>query len=72
MRILRITHQYRRDFTAITECEHCGHTETLKNSYDDDYYHRNVIPKMKCKKCGKKANDDYRPMGTKYKTDKII
>lgn len=65
MRIKEITSQSRRDFYAIYECEHCGHTHK-SHGYDDDNFHRNVVPKMKCEKCGKAAAEDYRPMGTKY------
>lgn len=71
MKIKTITDQNRRDFTAIYECEHCGQTET-GYGYDDDNFHRNVIPKMTCKKCGKSAGDDYRPMGTKYAADAVV
>ena len=46
--------QEERDFTAIYECEHCGATEK-GCGYDDDNFHRNVIPAMKCKACGKKG-----------------
>ena len=35
------------------------------SGYDDDKFHRNVIPKMKCENCSKIAAEDYRPMGTK-------
>lgn len=66
MRIKEITSQHRRDFTAIMECEHCGYTEIDNSGYDDAYYHQNVIPNMKCDKCGKKASDDYTPRNTKY------
>lgn len=65
MKIKRIISQYRRDFTAIYECEHCNHEEK-RSGYDDSYFHTNVIPDMKCPKCGKKARDDYRPLATKY------
>lgn len=65
MRIKRIVDQHRRDFTAEYECEHCGYT--YKGSgYDDANFHRNVIPNMKCPKCGKTASADYRPLETKY------
>jgi len=66
MRIKEITSQHRRDFTAIMECEHCGHNEVDNSGYDDAFYHQNVIPNMKCDKCGKKASDDYAPRSTKY------
>ena len=65
MKIKKIESQNRRDFWAIYECEHCGATER-SSGYDDAYYHQNVIPNKECKKCGKKANDDYRPLTTKY------
>jgi len=68
MKIKRIISQYRRDFHADYECESCGYIEANKNGYDDAYFHENVIPKMKCPKCGKTSADtgDYRPMKTKY------
>lgn len=65
MRIVEITSQIRRDFRAIFECEHCGKTESGKG-YDDDFFHRKVIPEMVCKECGKKADENYRPLSTKY------
>ena len=72
MKIQKITSQHRRDFTAIMECEHCGSTEVNNYGYDDDYYHSNVIPQMKCVKCGKTASDDYRPLATKYDQHEIV
>ena len=66
MRIKQIVSQNRRDFTAIMECEHCGATEKLSSGYDDAYYHNNVIPVMKCSKCGKTAANDYTPRATVY------
>lgn len=65
MRIKEIIDQHRRDFTAIYECEHCGVTRRA-GGYDDDNFHRNVIPKMGCTECGKTAEDTYRPLATKY------
>ena len=66
MYIKKIISQYRRDFRAIYECEHCGHSEE-DSGYDDAYFHREVVPNMECPKCGKKADkENYRPMGTKY------
>jgi transcription elongation factor Elf1 len=65
MRIKEKLSQNRRDFQAIYECEHCG--ETLKSDgYDDVNFHKNVIPSMKCKSCGKSAPEDYKPMETRY------
>lgn len=65
MKIKQIKSQMRRDFTAIYVCEHCGHEEE-GSGYDDSYFHQTVIPNKECKKCGKKASDDYRPLATKY------
>ena len=65
MKIKEITSQHRRDYTAIMICEHCDH-EQIDHGYDDSNYHQNVIPKMKCHKCGKVAGEDYRPLATKY------
>jgi len=65
MKIKEITSQSRRDFTAVYECEHCGATRKGQG-YDDANFHMNVIPMMKCDKCGKTAADNYRPLATKY------
>ena len=68
MKIKKITNQYRRDFTAIYECQHCGH-EVKGTGYDDAYFHENVIPSMTCAKCGRSAKGadvEYRPLTTKY------
>lgn len=66
MKIKQILTQHRRDFTAVMECEHCGHESKLMHGYDSDDFHRNVIPDMDCKECGEKAPDSYRPLATKY------
>ena len=71
MRIKEITSQNRRDFRATYECDHCGH-EDAGRGYDDDNFHRNVIPKMACKSCGKTAADTYRPLATKYAAHEIV
>lgn len=65
MRIEEILSQNRRDFRAIFKCEHCGH-EIEQGGYDDAYYHREVVPTMRCEKCDKTAADDYTPRATKY------
>ena len=65
MRIKKITSQSRRDFYAIFVCEHCGHEEE-RSGYDDGNFHKNVIPAMKCDKCGKCAPADYEPQDTRY------
>lgn len=69
MKIQKIVSQHRRDFTAIYECEHCGTTKR-GSGYDDDNFHRNVIPNMPCESCGKTA--EYRPLATKYPAHAVI
>ena len=71
MRIKKICSQIRRDFWAIYECDHCGATRK-GDGYDDDNFHRNVIPNMRCEKCGKTAGTDYRPRGTKHAAHAIV
>lgn len=71
MKIKRIISQSRRDFTAVFECEHCA-AESQGHGYDDDNFHRNVIPKMKCEACGEVSPAEYRPLGTKYSEDQVV
>ena len=71
MRIKEIVNQHRRDFTAIYECEHCGHEEK-GSGYDDSYFHRTVIPKRKCGSCGKAAGENYRALTTKYQDHETV
>lgn len=65
MKIVDIISQTRRDFRAIFECEHCKKCEIL-SGYDNSYFHQKVIPEMKCKNCGEKSDESYRPLCTKY------
>ena len=55
MKLISILYQNRRDFQGKYKCEFCNHIETdsSMDSYDDRYYHDEVIPNKKCKKCGK-------------------
>lgn len=55
MRIKTILSQHRRDFYAVYECDHCGHETGKQPGYDDANFHQNVIPSMKCPKCGQTA-----------------
>ena len=71
MKIKTILSQSRRDFTAIYECEHCGH-EYKSFGYDDTNFHKNVIPKIACPKCKKTSGDDYRPLATKYPDSEVV
>lgn len=54
MHIKQKISQYRRDFTAEYECEHCGGFQR-GSGYDDAYFHEYVIPSMVCATCGKRA-----------------
>lgn len=71
MKIKKIESQHRRDFYAVFECEHCGATDR-RSGYDDDYFHRSVIPAMECKACGKTAPSDYRPCMPKYGAHEVV
>ena len=71
MKINTIISQYRRDFTVIYECEHCGDLKT-SYGYDDSNFHRNVIPQMECSKCGKKSSDSYRLLTPKYSEHTVV
>jgi len=64
MKIKKIESQYRRDFRAVYECEHCGYTKR-DWGYDDANFHQNVIPEMRCDKCGR-TGKNYRPLAPKY------
>lgn len=69
MKIIKILSQSRRDFTAELECESCNNKQTLDSGYDDEYYHNNVLPNMKCKVCDKStitANKPIEPLQPKY------
>lgn len=71
MKIKKMLNQSRRDFTAIYVCEHCGFEET-GYGYDDTNFHVNVIPKKKCKKCGKTADENYKAQDTRYPDGYVI
>ena len=71
MKIKTIKKQYRRDFTAIYECEYCGN-EKEASGYDDIFFHKKVIPEMICSKCGQKSPNTYRPLATKYPDDFVV
>lgn len=71
MKIKKIISQNRRDFTAEYECEHCRAVEE-GSGYDDSHFHTKIIPDMICKRCGKKAPEDYRPLTTKHPEGAIV
>lgn len=75
MKIKEMISQSRRDFTAMMECEFCGHTNKNGSGYDDNYYHSNVIPKMKCGSCGESTiskGGEIKPQATKYPEGFVI
>jgi len=55
MKLIKVLSRSRRDFQGEYKCEFCGHIETdsSMNSYDDRFYHDNVIPSKVCVECGK-------------------
>lgn len=71
MKIKKILGQIRRDFTAIYECEHCGH-EYTGPGYDDSHFHNNVIPDKECAECGKKAPKGSRVLAPKYPEGMLV
>ena len=72
MKIEKITSQSRRDFWATMVCEHCGHKEKDVSGYDDNYFHSEVIPKMKCKECGLTSGGDFTPLTPKYGVNEVV
>ena len=52
MKIKTIISEYRNDFTADYECEHCGAVKARAYGYHDNYFHTVVIPGWACEKCG--------------------
>lgn len=71
MKIKEIVNQHRRDFTAIYECEHCGHIYRGAG-YDDDNFHSSVVPAMKCESCGKTAESAVCPANDARRPDYIL
>jgi predicted RNA-binding Zn-ribbon protein involved in translation (DUF1610 family) len=68
MKVKEILSQSRRDFTAMYECEGCGHIHKGRG-YDDAFFHTKAVPQMKCPECGKTSAEcgaNYRPLSTKY------
>lgn len=61
--------QNRRDFTSEMTCERCNSKQIDNSGYDDSYYHNNVIPNIKCKKCNQSSitlGEKIIPQTTKY------
>ncbi len=72
MKIKKILSQYRRDFYADYECEHCHFIVKEQYGYDDANFHKNVIPNMKCPVCGKISPENYQPRAPKYAADMVV
>ena len=75
MKIIKVVNQIRRDFWADMKCEGCGHINRRVSGYDDRNFHDNVIPAMKCQKCGKSRNDlgiIHELTSTKYGAHEIV
>ena len=55
MILTKILTQLRRDFQGQYTCEFCNYVDIDKglDSYDDRYFHDNVIPNMRCGNFGK-------------------
>ena len=71
MKLIEIISQSRRDFKGVYECQFCNSVEkdSGMDSYDDRYYHDEVIPNKKCKSCGKSTvseGDTIENTPTKY------
>lgn len=65
----------RRDFSALMKCQGCGHEQEEKGCYDDENYHVNVVPTIKCGKCGKTAqelNAPLEPFTLKYNPNQTV
>lgn len=71
MHIVEIISQHRRDLVLLLKCEHCCH-EVKQSGYDDAHYHKNVIPKMECPKCKRKATADMEPKQPKYAEGVVV
>jgi hypothetical protein len=61
MRLVKILSQHQRDFKGEYQCENCNAFEDIRG-YDDRYFHDNVIPKMKCDRCGLSTLDTGTPV----------
>lgn len=77
MKLIEKLRQSRRDFKGRYQCQGCGNIEIDDSidSYDDDYFHEQVIPAMKCKKCGKSTIDlglHNERMATKYPPGQLV
>lgn len=70
MRIKEITDRLSNDIFGILECEHCGATRKF-TGYDDENYHKNVLPSFCCNKCGRNRLGE-RPNASKYRKKPVV
>ena len=69
MKLIEKTDQMRRDCWITIKCESCGEIEKDVSAYDDRDFWDNVLPDMKCEKCGKSTFDmglNKQPVATRY------
>lgn len=59
MKIEKILSEHRNDFSAVMECEHCGHQGKFTDGYHDAFYHTRVIPAMRCAACSKNRAGEF-------------
>lgn len=57
MKLVEMMRIHRNDFEGVLECEHCGSHQLLKYGYDDERFHHQVIPAIKCLKCEKRTTE---------------
>lgn len=55
MYVIKAYDFFRNDCTMDLQCEHCGHMDTDKSAYNDEYFRNHVVPDRHCSKCGKDA-----------------
>lgn len=77
MKLIEKIAQNRRDFQGKYECQSCGHIEVDNGlrSYDDDYFHDEVIPSMRCEQCGESTFSLDLPnerMATRYAPHEVV
>ena len=71
MKITKTYNWNRRDFSFDAKCEHCGKEQKDAGyGYDDNNYYNNVIPSIKCLKCGESSQSKESSLPTEIITTK--
>ena len=52
MKITRVIHPYIVNFTAVLECETCGHTGEVTSEWGDKFFRESCVPAITCMICG--------------------